>query len=291
MKARLKRISKWILKGAGYIVVTILLAIAMKVFLFANFTVPTGSMEPAILAGDRIIVNKLILGPRLYENFGFLNGKRTKLKRVRFIRKVRRNDILAFDFPYLIPNKIHQDGNEIYVKRCVAIPGDTFLIDNGFYRIKNFEDTIGHVERQKRLSEMDETSFRESIRYTFPNDTLHYKWTIKNFGPLYIPAKGDNLSFDTVSVILYKNLIEYETEQKVTIREGHVLLGDSVIHDYTFQQDYYFMAGEWIFDSYDSRYWGLLPDDLVIGKATVISTSIDKDTGKYRKGRFLKIIK
>lgn len=263
----------------------------MKVFMFASFYIPTPSMAPSILPGDHIVVNKLILGPRIYENPGFLKGRKTKMKRINGMRKVRRNDVLVFDFPYSTPNKIKQGGNIFYVKRCVAIPGDTFYIDNGIYKVIGVMEGLGHVERQKALSEKDETSFKEKTRNVFPKDTTHFRWTIKHFGPLYIPGKDDNIRIDSMNILLYKNIIEYETKKYISIEKGEVYLDNITLDNYTFQQDYYFMAGDLVRDSQDSRYWGLLPDDLVIGKATIVWKSQNSKTGKYNWDRFFKIIK
>jgi signal peptidase I len=288
-------IIKAIFRKIGTIIVLlsviIVLTIIMKVFLFDSFKIATPSMEPAIMAGDHIIVNKLLLGPRLYENFGFLKGEKTKMERIKGFRKVKRNDVLVFDFPYMTPDKIRQGGYVFFVKRCVAIPGDTFLIDNGVYKVKNISEDLGHVKRQRELSEINESSLRDEIRNVFPKDTTYFRWSIKNFGPIYIPAKGDNIKIDSISIMLYKNLIEYETGKNLSVKKGIVYLNDSLLHNYTFLQDYYFMAGDWIFDSVDSRYWGLLPDDLIIGKAAIIWKSQDINTGKFRWERFLKTVK
>jgi signal peptidase I len=274
-------------------IVVVVLTILIKVFLIASFKVPTLSMEPAIMAGDHVLVNKLILGPRLYENWGFLQGRKTKMKRIRGMRKVKRNDVLVFDFPYKpdMPDKIGQGGNLFYVKRCVAIPGDTFYIENGIYRVTGINESLGHVERQRELLEKNEALFPKELRRVFPKDTVHFPWTVKDFGPLYVPAKGDNIPIDTLSIRLYKNLIEYETKKNISIRDGTVCLGDTALPNYTFRQGYYFVAGEWIFDSIDSRYWGLLPDDLIVGKATLVWKSSDMRTGKFRWNRFLKPVK
>jgi signal peptidase I, bacterial type len=287
VKKILKKISNCLL----LFVIVVILTIIMKVFLFASFKIPTPSMAPAIEPGDHVFVNKLLLGPRLYENFAFLKGKKTKMKRMRGLSKVKRNDVLVFDFPYSTPDKIKQGGNVFYVKRCVAIPGDTFYIENGIYKVKGVRDNLGHIARQRELYQKEEASFSDDLRYTFPNDSAHFHWTIKNFGPLYVPAKGEIIKIDSLSVLLYRNLIEYETGKAISTRNGIVYLGDSIILSYTFRQDYYFMVGDWIFDSIDSRYWGLLPDDLVVGKATIIWKSEDMNTGKYRWDRFFKTIK
>jgi signal peptidase I len=272
-------------------VIIVVLTVIMKVFLFASFKIPTPSMDPAIMAGDHILVNKLIVGPRVYENPGFLKGKKTKMKRLSGFRKVKRNDILVFDFPYKTPDKIRQGGNLFYVKRCVAIPGDTFYIENGFYKVKGIKDTLGHIGRQRELSERKERPSDNEFGSIFPHDTVHFRWNIMDFGPLYIPAKGDHIDIDSLSVTLYKNLIEYETERNIFVKNSMVFLEDSTIYSYTFRQDYYFMAGDFVHDSQDSRYWGLLPDDLIIGKATIIWKSQDMNTKKYQWNRFFRTIK
>ena len=263
----------------------------MKVFLFASFKIPSWSMDPSIIDGDHILVNKLTLGPRLYENWGFLNGKKTKMKRIPGFSKVKRNDVLVFDFPYKTPDKIRQGGNVFHIKRCVALPGDTFYIENGFYKVNGINESLGYTKRQREISEKDDTLFTDDLFYTFPKDTAHFRWTIKNFGPLYVPAKGDNIKIDSMSVILYKNLIEYETEQTISVKNGSVYLGGSIIDSHIFRQDYYFMSGDWIPESIDSRHWGLLPDDLIIGKAAIIWKSQEMNTKKYRWNRFLKAVK
>lgn len=279
---------------AIFLLVTIvLLAVFMKVFLFASFSTSTHSMEPAILAGDHILVNKLILGPRIYEKWGFLKDTRIRMKRVQGLRDVRRNDVLVFDFPYkkYAPNKIIQGGNLFYVKRCIAIPGDTLSIDNGIYKVKGVSERLGNVERQIELSQTAESSVGKRPHAVFPKDTAHFRWTIKDFGPLYVPAKGNNLQIDSISIKQYKNLIEYETEKPISTKGGIIYLGDSILYSYTFCQNYYFVAGDMIFDSDDSRYWGLLPDDLIVGKAVVVLKSQDITSSKLRWNRFLRIIK
>jgi len=149
------------------------------------------------------------------------------------------------------------DINTNYVKRCVAIPGDTFLIDNGIYKIVNVPDEIvGHSETQKKFR-ADRNSGKT---FKFPYDTINYRWTRKNFGPLYIPKKGDCIIIDTVNYILYNKILTYETDSAVTVKNSVVCLGDSAISNYTFRQNYYFMAGDNVSESVDSRFWGLVPE-------------------------------
>ncbi|MCD8261335.1 MAG: S26 family signal peptidase [Bacteroides sp.] len=197
---------------------------------------------------------------------------------------------MTFNFPYSDWGRLDLDMNLFYAKRCVAIPGDTFYIENGIYRVKNCSDTLGYYENQHILSQQEEYEFPPQIFNAFPYD-WRYNWTIKNFGPLYIPAKGDNMAIDSLNIVLYRNLIAYETRQEVTVKGGTVLVGDSLIERYTFTKNYYFMAGDLVFDSKDSRYWGLLPEDHITGKISFVWNTKDMESGKRRWNRFMKRIK
>jgi signal peptidase I len=89
---------------------------------------------------------------------------------------------------------------------------------------------------------------------------------------------------------LYWNLIRYETGGELNLQNDTVYLNSNHLQSYIFQQNYYFMAGDLTFDSRDSRYWGLLPEDHIIGKVAIVWQSKDKQTGKRRWNRFLKKI-
>ncbi len=288
---KIKSAIKNSLQGLLVILGAVFLALALRIFLFASFRIPSYSMGPAIQPGDYVYVNKLIPGPRVYKNFDFLEGKKVETHRVKGVRKIRRNDVLVFNFPYTGGwDEIKMDLNLFFVKRCIAIPGDYFYIDHGIYRIKDCPDTLGCYEHQKRLSKMEDQEFSPELWNCFPRDTVHYRWTVKNFGPLYVPGAGDTIAIDSISYQLYKNLIEYETDQKMVVKEGRVFLGDKSLSHYVFRQNYYFMSGDWVFDSQDSRYWGLLPEDHILGKAAFIWQSKDIQTESFRWERFFKKI-
>jgi len=294
MGEKLKKFLKELRFYAVLFVVAIILATGMRVFLFTSIIkIPSGSMEPAVLAGDFIIANKQIPGPRVYRNIRQLriDGK-VRTKRFKGIRNIRRNDVLVFNFPYSPgSDKIDMDLNVYYLKRCVALPGDTFFIENGIYGVKNSSDSVGCAFRQQELAQKSQEDFSEVIWKCFPFDTAHYHWNIKDFGPLYVPASGATVALDTLNYLLYKNQIEYETDKTLAVKNGLVYLGDKIINEYTFKLNYYFMAGDFIYDSRDSRYWGLLPEDCIIGKAVVIVWSKDMNNGKIRWNRIFKKIK
>lgn len=286
---------KKLLKNTGNLLLLILggllLAVVLRVFLFASYKIPSPSMEPAILAGDFIIVNKLIPGPRIMTNFFSLRkGEKPVFKRLTGYRSVRRNDVLVFNFPYSDWNKLGFDLNVYYAKRCVGIPGDTFYIENGIYKVNGVADTLGNYQHQQFFAETNAETIDPNIYHCFPFDSAH-NWNTKQFGPLYIPKSGDNLPLDTFNIMLYKNLIRHETDKPVAVENGHVLLGDSIINAYTFAQNYYFTAGDFVADSKDSRYWGLLPEEHIVGKVAFVWKSEDMHSGKIRWERIFKTIK
>jgi signal peptidase I len=248
-------------------------------------------MEPALKSGDYIIVSKLIPGPRVFKNFDFLESNSKPLFwRLKGFRAIKRNDVLVFNFPYSSKNKMCFDVNLFYVKRCVAIPGDTFYIDNGIYKVKGCTDALGNIENQKRIMQSSIQDLKSVVYNTFPKGSA-INWNIKYFGPLYVPRSGDCLKINMLNVKLYKKLIEYETGQTVKEQGDVVLLNDSCINSYTFKINYYFMAGDLVFDSKDSRYWGLLPEDHIVGKASVIWKSADPYSGDIRWDRVMKAVK
>ena len=289
IKKLTKKLIQKSFKGLFLILVTITLAIFMQVFLFANFKISTPSMAPTIVPGDLVFVNKLLIGPRIYQNLDFLKGGKSPVKRLRGFRQIQRNDVFVFNFPYSDWDKLDFDLNAFYVKRCVAIPGDTFYIENGIYRVKNSPDTLGSYENQLQFAGINKEEVSRPVWNCFPNDPT-CGWNVRQFGPLYVPRKGDMLPVDTNSIKLYRNLIRYETGKDVRVQGDSVFLDNALLYSYVFEKNYYFMAGDYVFDSQDSRYWGLLPEDHIVGKVAFVWKSEDPQTGKFRWNRFFKAI-
>ncbi|MBR5194085.1 MAG: S26 family signal peptidase, partial [Bacteroidaceae bacterium] len=115
-------------------------------------------------------------------------------------------------------------------------------------------------------------------------------WNIGEFGPLYILKEGSRVDLTVENALVYRKAIEWEQRKKLHIRGGSICLGDSIIKEYTFGKNYYFTAGDNVLSSQDSRYWGVLPEEYIVGKATRIFRSVHKHTGKERWKRFMKKI-
>ncbi len=126
--------------------------------------------------------------------------------------------------------------------------------------------------------------------YIFPHDK-GYNWNEDNFGPLYIPQKGATVKLDTKNLPLYRRIIDVYEENDLEVRGEEIFINGSLATTYTFKMDYYFMMGDSRHNSADSRFWGFVPEDHVVGKAMFIWMSSDKDKSfpsSIRWSRFLK---
>jgi len=238
-----------------------------RIFVCDVFPVPTASMYPTIEPGKRIVVNKLVFGARIYKNLKFMHGDSLEVWRMPGFRDIRNDDIVVFNYPFG-NDTVHGIGFKIdvvYVKRCVGLPGDSLMIRNGIYRLLPAGDTVGYVPNQLAYAAVpDSTIGPEVLNSTvFDEGTMH--WTTKNLGPIYIPRKGVGIPLDTLNYKPYRFIIEYETGQKLMKKHDGIYLGDNPLNRYTFKENYYFMAGDNVADSHDSRYFGYVPETFITG--------------------------
>lgn len=281
---------KWLIqKGINLIfIISVMICtyLFLSVFLFCSFSIPTDSMEPTLIKGDNILVFKPLLGPRIFNIFSTLHNEQVKIHRINGIRNVQRNDILVFNFPHPNDwNKIEMHILQYYVKRCIGLPGDSISIKNGFYRINNQDSQFGNIKSQKLIAAYNMEDLPKGIINCYPFDKM-FDWTIKNFGPLYIPQKNDSVTMNYKNYILYKKVIEWEQKCLLNYRDSIVFLNNIPINSYQFENNYYFMAGDNCMSSQDSRYWGLLPEQYIVGKAIIIWKSEAPYTNKFRWNRF-----
>ena len=285
----LKYIDK-VLVIAFYICVLLVTWLFVQVTSFTTFRIPTDSMQPALQPGDNILVNKWVMGARIFDIWEAAEEKEVGIHRLPGLGKVKRNDVLVFHYPYPRSNdSLSMHLLKYYVKRCIALPGDTMGIEHGHYYIKGVNEPIGNVEAQKRISRLRKDDARGIVMDAYPWDK-YLNWTIQDFGPLHVPARGQTVAMDSTAVKLYRKLIEWEQKEPLTREGNKVYLGDSLIREYRFRENYYFMGGDNMENSKDSRYWGLLPEPYIVGVATRIWKSVDKWTGDVRWDRVMKKI-
>jgi signal peptidase I len=289
----MKRLSKYVDGGFNlllFICILILFCLLLQVTAVATFRIPTDSMQPTLLPGDNILVNKTIMGARIFNLWEAAEDKEVAIHCLPGLGKVKRNDVLVFHFPYPHSNdSLSMHLLKYYVKRCIALPGDTMGIKQGYYYVKGINEPIGNVEAQERIALLDKDDARGIVMETYPWDR-YINWTIQDFGPLHVPAAGQTVAMDSTAVKLYRKLIEWEQKKPLTWEGNRVYLGDSLIREYRFRENYYFMGGDNMENSKDSRYWGLLPESYIVGVATRIWKSVDRWTDEVRWDRVMKRI-
>ena len=119
-----------------------------------------------------------------------------------------------------------------------------------------------------------------------------YVWNKDNYGPLLIPKEGSTIQLDSMNVDKYKYVIKYYEGNKNVIIDGYTISIDGkIIRSYTFKQDYYFMMGDNRHHSADSRYWGFVPADHVVGKAVFVWMSLDPNKSWFSKIRWSRLFR
>ena len=186
-RRKVYKVADWVLYISGGFSALLLLWIVLQVTTVAHFVVPTGSMEPTLIPGDRILVNKWLMGARIFDVWESAAGKRVEISRLPGLEKIERNDVIVFNFPHRHRwDSIGMDIMAYYVKRCVALPGDTFEIRNGYNKVRGYEGVLGNEEGQRILSHLlseENPSKEKLLQGAFPDDE-RVGWNIGELGPL-----------------------------------------------------------------------------------------------------------
>ncbi|PLW99281.1 MAG: S26 family signal peptidase [Marinilabiliales bacterium] len=295
----------------------------------------------------------------------FLTWLQFPYKRIAGFGEVERNDVVVFNFPEgdtvasNIPEQSYYqlcrtygrdrvwtdkvnfgeivvrpvDKREFYIKRCVAISGDTINIKHGqlFINGKKQEEvermqynywiqTDGSRINEKHLENLEVSNDDalnydptystydlplmkknvEAIKafsnvrmvvkkekpdsiwstYIFPHDEK-YQWNEDNFGPLWIPKKGVTIDLNLNNLPCYKRIIGYYEGNDLEVKGDDIFINGEKSTTYTFKMNYFWMMGDNRHNSADSRFWGFVPEDHVVGKAVFVWLSLDKDKGLF----------
>lgn len=239
---------------------------------------------------------------------------------------IKKGDVLVFKHPKY---------NQILVKRCLGLPGNTFQIINSHIFINRTRYTDcdnvlfpykisfnNSVNKQKTARELNlPLHISEKENYTYQNLTIKnaskvsshqgirkiniekenegttlptfpefpaLNWSIENYGPLLIPGKGILFELNEETFALYHEIMRKFEMAGPQENDSSYLINKKVVSEYIFQRNYYFMIGDNRFESYDSRYWGFVPEENIIGKAVLVL--FNYRNGKFLRDRFLKRI-
>ena len=129
-------------------------------------------------------------------------------------------------------------------------------------------------------------SNEDVIASIYPNTFKYFHWNVDNFGPIVIPAKGSVLQLNDSTIYLYKRIIEIYEGHKLEIKDGKFFINEEETNTYTCKMNYYWMMGDNRHKSQDSRYWGFVPEDHIVGKAWFIWMSLDNNADLFHKIRW-----
>lgn len=278
--------------------VALAIAIVIRALVIYPFRIPTGSMENSLLVGDFLLANKFVYGIRTPDWIGIPYTKigfSIPFIRTPGFRKPQRGDVVIFKYP--------RDESLNYIKRCVAVSGDTVEVRNKklFINGERFPDP-------PKSKYIDHRTYPESYReYTiFPPEAGNRD----NYGPVRVPSAGDTLRFtDSNKHLWFEQLqIALYEGHKITLSHGgeetrltadnqnrwitaidtypieSFAIDGHSLNDYVYvvKHRHYFMMGDNRDNSLDSRYWGFLPERNVVGEGLIIYWSWDNQVPLYR---------
>ena len=306
---------KWIFAFAGAIAVVLLL----RGFAFTSCLIPSTGMENSLFQGERILVNKWSYGLRVPLMSLFSYHRWCE-------RSVRQQDVVVFNNPAAIGQPTI-DRREIYISRCIGTPGDTLLVDS-LFSVSSPEAQLN--PDKKRLytypaaKEQLITSLMQTLSITNDglmgsNDSTHvrsfsrYEYYLleqaisdqnwiqpltekseKELKPLIVPGKGKALRVYPWNITLLRNTLGMHEGKQAEIKNDTLYIDGKPTQHCFFTKDYYWMASNNSVNLSDSRLFGFVPQDHIIGKASLIWFSKEKGTGifdGYRWNRFFQSVK
>ena len=306
---------KWIFAFAGAIAVVLLL----RGFAFTSCLIPSTGMENSLFQGERILVNKWSYGLRVPLMSLFSYHRWCE-------RSVRQQDVVVFNNPAAIGQPTI-DRREIYISRCIGTPGDTLLVDSLFsvsspeaqfnpdkkrlysypatkeQLITSLMQTLS-ITNDGLMGSNDSTHVRSFSRYEYyllEQAISDQNWiqpltekSEKELKPLIVPGKGKALRVYPWNITLLRNTLVMHEGKQAEIKNDTLYIDGKPTQHCFFTKDYYWMASTNSVNLSDSRLFGFVPQDHIIGKASLIWFSKEKGTGifdGYRWNRLFQSVK
>lgn len=251
----------------GAVLLTIGVAVVLKIFVVEAFHIPSASMERSLLAGDFVLVNKSVYssGPPHSPPFA---GAGIPPFQLPGVRSPRRGDVIVFRFPGDRDQVFPTEPSD-FVKRCVAVAGDTVQIIRSVLYVngKVFPrlETIGH-DLLLPESFRDERMF--PVGAAFNRDS---------YGPVVVPKQRDLIPLNRRTIHQWEIFIRREGHSVDVGADGAVAIDGVVRQEYSVERNYVFVMGDNRDNSLDSRFWGFLPEENIVGEAMIVYWSLDPD--------------
>lgn len=236
------------------LITVVAVVLLIKLFVLDAYRIPSGSMQNTLVPGDFVLVSKLAYGLRTPHEIPFLS---LRLSPVTLVSGggVRRGDVVVFEFTKRPKGSHLQPGSKL-VKRVIGLPGDTVLVAGSDVRVNGLSLALPHQP----------SGAAAGISRSLPWD-----------GPIVVPRKGQVVQLAGADDATVEEIIRSEGHKVSRTLQGETLVDGTPAQSYTFGHDYYYVLGDNLGNSYDSRFWGLVSDSDLIGEVLMIYWSWRSD--------------
>ena len=187
------------------------------------------------------------------------------------------------------PTTVDRDNNPVPFSHA-------YNFNDSTYQLVLTKDVAEKLKSNPNIISVEKSIFPKYIAdpRLFPYDST-LKWNIDNYGPLQIPAAGQTISLNKSNIAIYKRIISVFEHNDLKIEGDKIFINGKEATSYTFKMNYYWMMGDNRHNSQDSRFWGFVPEDHIVGKAVFVWLSLDPNRGwfdgKIRWSKMLRFIK